>query len=835
MNEIQLYRNGATTILLPIDENTVYFDECMGRFDITVKAVSPTPLDIKMDDYLEYNGVRFSINMPFQLVRGSVFSYNIVFEHPSRALSDIIFKHVGAIEFSFFGTPREFVELLVGNMNVDDSGWSIGKCDDGEPIAIEFISSGNGYTCRAALSTIAQSFGLEFWFSDSGKTINLTKQAGERTNIDFEHGRGKGLYSVEVGSTEVPLYNRIIGYGGTENIGIDYRNGATRLTFDPGYIERPLLPGERRRETSIIFDDIFPERTGTVTDVSVDRLTLTDTSIDFDLNGNAIEGESAKVMFKSGMLGGRTFDISYNHSSRSFRLTPAVENGYSFPNEFFYPVVGDKYSFVGIYQPKSYVDNAEARLKKAVEDSFRKERPPYRVEIDEKYMRENGFSLKSGDRVRLKDSALGIDDIIRVTSVSFPLVNPNKCTVVISDKLTYHQDVQFVIEQEKVKEEVKVVDKSVTEFNKNQSYAMKQFRSMVFDPDGGLSETLQVLVIEAMAGVFGAESQNFDLQGVFIKANVDGNPNKITFTSGKLIHYKYEIPEIGNVWNMAAFEKNDLVPGTPYYISAKCSKTDLIGTWVVSATPIGVDDLPGYWNFNLGVTSSVIDGQRFTNITKGFTYITGGQIQTERLIAQLLKLPYITIGKNGKNAIEIWYDLAQTKLAVTLGLVNGKPQMIWYDEQTGQEIWNASKNGIVYVTSVPETWRNEGMLLVQSLSASGQQPDISTIKANIQINANKITEAATSTMEIRSDYIAKYYDPGNNNETEVNAVYEGYHNTNVKTDPFIANGYYVITGISPNFDTYTSPNNDNYFKVMVVKIWSGKLVDTLTVDVMVAW
>lgn len=835
INEIQIYRNGTPTVIVPIDEQTTYFDESMGRFDITVKTISPTPLDIKVDDYLIWNSIRFTINVPFNVRRSSVFDYDIVFEHPSRALTDIIMKHVGSIEFSFFGTPKEFLELIVNNMLADDTGWSIGEVAEEEPKFIDFITSGEGYSCRAALSMIAETFGLEFWFSGNGKTINITKQAGKLTNIDFEVGRGKGLYSIQRGVSETPLFNRILAYGGTENIGLDYRGGKTRLTFDPGYLERALSPGEKRRETSVIFDDIFPERTGTITSVAANYLSFVDSSMDFDLNGNVIEGETAKVLFKSGKLGGKQFEIGYNHSSRTFSLKPLSDgNGTTYPNEFYYPEIGNKYSIVGIYQPQSYIDNAEARLKKATEDSFKKIRPPYMVEIDEKYMRENGFKINSGDRVRLKDTtvSLQVDDIIRVTSVSFPLVNPNKCTVVISDKLTYTKDVQVVLDQGKIKEDVKVVDKNVTEYNKSSAQALKQFMGMVFDPDGGLTDELRVLMIEAMSGVFGAESQHFDLQGVFIKANVDGNPNKITFTDGKLIHYRYEIEGFGNVWTMASLMKNDLLPGIPYYISAKCSKEEPKGTWVVSPEPIGIDHFPGYWNFNLGVISSVVDRQRFTNITKGYTFITGGQIQTERLIAQLLKLPYITIGKDGRNAIEVWYDLAQTKLAITLGLVNGKPQMIWYDEITGNEIWNASKNGIIYVTSVPESWKQEGLLLVQSIPARTTPLDPVPAGAAVQLNANKVND---HNIRINSSIIAQYYDAGNNNETSSNTIYQGYHTTNIKTSPMVENGFYVITGVEPNYELFLSENYDNYFNVPVAKMWNGNIIDYAYVNVYVGW
>lgn len=824
MNSIQLYRNGNPTITVPIDENTVYFDECMGRFDITLNTASDTQLDIKVDDYILWEGIRFTINVAFQHIRGAGHSYSITFEHPSRALTDIIFKHMSSIEFSYYGTPSMFIDRLIECMNADDLGWQRGQVDTSEERNINFYASGSGYTCRRALMLIAETFGLEFWFSGEGKTINLTKQAGVVTNIDFEYGRSKGLYQVERGVTENPLYNRLYIQGGTKNIPTGYRGGIKRLAFTPGYIERPLQPGEKRRESSIMFDDIFPERTALVTAVSTDGLSLTDTSLDFDINGNRIDGQNAYVLFKSGSLAGVEVEIAgYNHTSKTIRVKPNTEtDGYTLPSDTRKPAVGDRYTLIGIRQPESYITNAEARLITAGTEEFKKAtRPPYRVEIDEKYMRENGFKLRSGDRVRLRDSALGVDDQIRITSVSFPLVNPQKCTVVISDKVTYTQDVQVVIDQGKIKEDVKVVDKNLSEYNRKQSAALSQFQNMVFDPDGNLSGTLQALMIQAMSGLFGADSQNFDLEGIFIKANADGNANKITFTAGTLVHHKYEIEGLGYRWQMEPLTRTNLDPTKAYYISARCSRSELTGVWVLSVDPIGVNDVPGYWHFNLGTISSVIVDQRFTNITKGFTFITGGQILTERLIAQLVELPYMTIGRNGENVQNFYYDLAKTKIAVSFGVVNGKPQLVWYDETTGNEIWNASKNGIVYVTNTSESWSTARLLLMHNITTEGQELD--------ELGAKWVLESSVLKDGPDQVYVSMgnnrfYYDAGKNDFTETNIVYEGYHTSQEKTAPFVPNGYYYITSaVNPGDKEYLIYTGDFKYRANVVKIWNGKM------------
>jgi hypothetical protein len=641
MNTLQLYRQGAATVSVPIDENTVYFDECMGRFDIQCQFYSPAVLDIRVDDYIIYNGVRFTINVPYQIIRDAVIQYNITLEHPSYWLKDIILRNLGSVEFSFFGTPKMLVQLIVDCMNIDDSGWLVGSCEVVEEKNIEFFADNQGYSCKGALQKVAEEFELEYWFSGDGKTINITKQAGEQTAIGFEYGRSKGLYSVERGILETPLYNRILGYGSTKNIPEGYRNNAKRLMFEGGLIQRPLAAGERRRETSVVLDDIFPERTGTLTSVSPSLLSLTDTSIDFDLNGNKIEGEQPKLVFKTGELGGKEFEIdSYNNSTKTIKIKTITESdGYVLPNETFSPKVGDKYTLIGISQPQSYITDAESRLFQAVDKAFKTlSRPPYKVEIDEKYMRENALTLKSGDRVRLKDDKLSIDDMIRVTSVSFPLVNPNQCTVVISDKITYTQEVQNVIDTGKVKEEVKVVNRQKAEEQRRQNLRMRELQGKVFDPEGDYFDmsNIKPLSIETLMLSVGAKSQNFYLEDIRIIPNVGDDPNAIQITAGKLIHREIQIEGLGYIWELGGLNQSGLDTAKSYYLSAKCSRTQLTGQWVLSETPIKTDAEPGFYHFNCGLLYSVLEGRRDYAFTNGMTYINGDTIRTGKVQADFI-------------------------------------------------------------------------------------------------------------------------------------------------------------------------------------------------------
>lgn len=731
-NQLQLYRHSQPTVVIPIDENTIYFDECMGRFDIECQFYSPVPLDIRVDDYIIYNGVRFTINVPYQVTRTAVIQYHIRFEHPSYWLKDITFKHLGAIEFSYFGSPATFIDRIVENMNVDDSGWMRGICEDMDEKNIDFFASGTGYSCKGALQRIAEEFQLEYWFSGDGKTINITKQAGNDTNIHFAYGRTKGLYSVERGVLESPLYNRIYGFGGSTNLLASYRNGAKRLTFTPGYLERPLAEGERRRETSVVFDDIFPERTATLTGVSANWLSITDTSIDFDLNGNRIDGQQAKVVFKTGALSGQEFEISkYDHTTKTITIKENTDGtGYTTPNETFAPVVGDKYTLVGINQPQSYITDAENRLKNAVENSFKQlTRPPYKVEIDEKYMRENAFSLRSGDRVRLQDDKLNIDDMIRVTSVSFPLVNPYQCTVVISDKITYTQETQVIIDQGKVKEEVKVVNRQKGEEQRRQAMRMRQLQDLIFDPDGYFDGShIRPNSIETLMLAVGAKSQNFYLNGVRFEANSGDDPNVFAISPGQLVHREIQIEGLGYIWEIGGSTFDGLDPNKHYYLSAKCSRTALTGQWFLSETSMAAESEAGFIHFNVGVLYAVADGRRDTAFSYGMTYINGdnittGKISAERINVDELFAQEITAAKlrvTGDSWIGPFsvYEngLASTSQGAFKGQVTlGRDEIIWTSMQSIPSLGlvqfgiSTSANAVASITKTGSHSRTVGL------------------------------------------------------------------------------------------------------------------------------
>src|SRR5690606_28714398 len=276
-------------------------------------------------------------------------------------------------------------------MSVIDDGFvlEIDEPADVEPLHIYF----DNVTCRQAVTQTCELFGLEYNFD--GDVLYVGKSVGNRLEgFTFSQGKGNGLYTLtEVSVPDSPFATRFYGFGGSENLPLDYKEGRKNLVMTGNYVERNVnLYGLIVQ--NIYFEDVIPTRIGTLTSVSADFLTLTDSSLDFDLNDQQIEG--AKIVFMSGELGGQEFEIaSYDHATKAMRINRIEETeNYFLPNETFSPKAGDKYKLIGIIMPESYVTAAENKVAEKTEEYAEKHSHPsvgFELELDELELRRRGL------------------------------------------------------------------------------------------------------------------------------------------------------------------------------------------------------------------------------------------------------------------------------------------------------------------------------------------------------------------------------------------------------------------------------------------------------------
>lgn len=217
-------------------------------------------------------------------------------------------------------------------------------------------------------------------FGDAVK-IELGVEASSMTRND-----SKGTYAT-----------RIYVFGGTRNIPANYRpvdeqtvvNGVVqkRLMLPSGipYIDAyPGMTNAEAVEDVVVFDDIYPRRIGTLSDVkTVDR----DIEADGEVTGTfkayqykdtglvfkeeyIIEGEELKVTFQSGRLNGMTFGVTFNPDGAEpieqlWEIVANEDYGRLLPDDVIRPENGDKYILSGFniqLVSDQYIPEAEAEL-----------------------------------------------------------------------------------------------------------------------------------------------------------------------------------------------------------------------------------------------------------------------------------------------------------------------------------------------------------------------------------------------------------------------------------------------------------------------------------------
>lgn len=194
-------------------------------------------------------------------------------------------------------------------------------------------------------------------------------------------------------------------------------------------------------EGTIIFDDIYPRRTGTVTSVNAgNEFEFTDSSVDFNLNNYLLPGMTAKVTFNSGQLSGYTFEISsFDNSTKRFVfLKNKNERAIDIPNDLLRPAIGDKYVLTDIKMPQSYIDAAELELltrAQAELEVFCEPQMTYSLILDPVYMQEKKYNLRLGDLVWIIDDDFQVNRKFRIVTIQRNIVNPYDYTIELADTI----------------------------------------------------------------------------------------------------------------------------------------------------------------------------------------------------------------------------------------------------------------------------------------------------------------------------------------------------------------------------------------------------------------
>lgn len=624
-NNITINRGGAALCLLPLGKKLELSAKLMGEQAICYDVTVAQPLDLRAGDYIEWQSIRYSLfEEPDHKRAAGGYTYNLVFYAPYHRLSHILHKDEGATSFPYCGSLREHLNALLKSIRAVDPDFTLGTVEENGTQLIEFADT----YCIDALTQICEAFGMEWEVHN--KTINVQKRIGVDTSYRFAYGYGSGLYSLEkAGVTNSKVATRLYGRGSSQNLPPKYREGDNprpeTLVFGGRYLEKNTAK-YGVREDVVTFEEIYPRlKDAAVTavtapaEIAATASWAVQVSLPFDLNAQLGE-EEAQIKFITGELTGEAFTVtSYNHKNGLLKFNASEDNGYVMPSETRQPRIGDQYVLLNIVMPQSYVDEAEAELKEATQAELDKrceKQYAYTLNIDPRHMKRNNIQVLCGDSVVVCEEPWAAGNSIRVTELSYPLYDPRRLSVVLSDTVLYSSYA------EKVENDIKDVTHEINNVHREaRAFSRRAWRDA--EELAAMLETLRADLV-----LVGNHAGQFVVSSTFT-ANKSNDPNLFTATEGKLQHAVYKGATDG-VWLLGGANIT-LETDAAYYLYAKCDKTSGNGLFYASTEKIEVEGVEGWYHFPVGVISSPFENARVFNTTYGFTQVAGGSITTGKL------------------------------------------------------------------------------------------------------------------------------------------------------------------------------------------------------------
>jgi hypothetical protein len=602
--------------------------EIMTKDVVSFAFSSPTSVSLQIGDYIDVHGQRYELALEPEATKDSTLNYRYDCEFVAEYYKLSKWKMRGLDstnaltlpEWELQGTLTDFLEIAVGNANRMSTGWTVGDVQPGN--TQKYLSFTSDNNILNSLSQIAQAFETEWWVV--GRTIHLIKRQ-EVSGHEFEYGYNMGLRGgirrIAVDSQNV--FSRLLVQGSEQNIPSTYRNGARRLQLPIG---TPYLQGVKygpdEIEADVIFDDIRPERIGIVTSTGGIQ-EFTDTGIDFDINSQLLPGISAKISFLTGNLSGYNFEIAkggYDHTTRTVKfVTNEQEKGNILPDADRKPEIGDTYFFFDIVMPDSYVQDAQNRLLAKGQEHMAKNGVPkftYDLPPDHFFFERNSTLLTLGDTVHVKELDLGLDSDIRIIGYTRDLHDVYKySTMLISDITPMATIVRQYTEADKTKKAMAA--------NKLNDIQRARANWRTTNELTTMLDTIRAEMLLIM--VEGGSYQT----NIISETNVENNPNAFRSTAGVIVHEEYLIP---GTWNIAA--SNHVLPtNDPYYVYIKAARSNVSATVELSTSKLAAESDPNFYYFPFGILSTPYLNKRILTSIKGYTRITGSQINTGKIVS----------------------------------------------------------------------------------------------------------------------------------------------------------------------------------------------------------
>ena len=541
------------------------------------------------------------------------------------------------------------------------------------------------------MGRLAEEFDTEFEIV--GKTINLRKvEYYKDAPLKLSYGKGNGFLP-GVGRANqgdnLPVEILYV-QGGERNIDysaygsqtlllpksqeLEYQGRRYKTDKDGMYVTRADRPLSSYNEDSYDASDIYPSRVGTVSETDTEPgedtdgndvtfYNFYDSSVPANLNFEdcLIAGQTMTVIFQTGRLAGREFDVKYVHDGRKFEIVSSEQDGMTLPNASLYPEVGDKYAVFNISLPAAYVcDNATKTgaswdmFREAVRYLYEREERQFTFigELDGIWAKKNwlaiGAKLVPGGYVDFSDPQFQPDGIlIRITGVRDHINRPHSPELELSNTPVggFLSDELGKLESEEVVNDKRY--KEALQFTKRRYRDAIEAQEMLEVAFDNYSKGIDPIWVRTMSLLVGDESLQFRFVNsktapVTVMPDFRYDDNTGVFTAPALIlqHMTLGISDIKEshkpseyqYWDMGAYTSPYLGDYGKLYLYAKCGKSGGKGTFEMSGSPHKFEE-DGYYYFLTGLLGSQFDGARSFVTVYGFTEILPGRVTVDRIVS----------------------------------------------------------------------------------------------------------------------------------------------------------------------------------------------------------
>lgn len=677
-----------TTLDVQESDDSYRYRSLMGDHNLTLKFSLPEYVEIPVGAWCEYMAIRYTLAAPANIKKNGTrdIEYTLIMESAQYQLNRYKLRNTvdKRLKFSMCATPKEYIQVIVDNLNQRDSGWAVGDCIVSTEKTIAFDHS----FVSDALQSVADTFNSEWEIV--GKTIHLKKVEYFKDDpLPLSYGKGNGFVpgvgrTTETGSRPVEI---LFVQGGSQNIDrskygsaelllpksqtLEYE-GRTYISDADGYsIRRQDKAVLYNNEDSLDCSEIYPSRVGKVTKVEVideanNFYDIIDNTIPENLNYNdyLIEGENMTIIFQSGMLAGddKAFELKYNHAERRFEIVPQEIDGLTMPGGVYIPHEGDTYAIFGCMLPDAYIcDNATKTgaswdmFREAARYLYENEDTKFTFsgELQGMWAKRNwlkvGGKLVVGGYVLFTDNQFAPDGVkIRITGIKDYLTSPYAPTVELSNSVSGKSLNSTLNELENGNVIVDENQKKIIQFTK------RRFRDSLETIDmleqallENFTSSINPIAVQTMAMLVGDES----LQFRFVDSSLNPIQYHITYNQETkqliapatvLQHMTLGIDTITSSrdkntykhWTMSGYTSPVLDQiSQKYYFYAKVPTGTGTGEFVLSPAAIGMNDVSGYYHLLVGVLNSEYDGERSFATLYGFTEVLPGRITTDKIVS----------------------------------------------------------------------------------------------------------------------------------------------------------------------------------------------------------